>query len=371
MTSRQWEPMLFTRVTIVHPRELGPSEMDLWRSFQDSEPTFDSPFLSPEFTITVGELREHVRVAVLYDGSGIVGFFPFERHPMGIGRPVAAGLTDVQGLVLAKDIEIDPQRLIKACGLSVFEFDHLHADQPLVPSRHSRHPSPIMDLRDGFGAYVETIKKVSGKTYKSTLYKSRKLERDIGPLRHDYAVTDEAPLRALIGWKTDQYRRTGRSDRFSTPWIVELVERLLHTQTESFAGVLDMMYVDGRPMAGHFGLRTRTTLAGWFPAYDTSFAKYSPGLIHHLAMAERSAEAGIGVIDMGRGEKEYKEKLKNGEYTVVEGRIARAAIGSGVHWMLRVPARKVRGAVLANPVLLKTADRALKTYGRLRTSLPS
>ncbi|GAA3007667.1 GNAT family N-acetyltransferase [Streptosporangium longisporum] len=359
------------RVSIVQPRDLGPADIDRWRTLQGADPAFDSPFLSPEFTVTVGALQERVRVAVLHDGPDTVGFFPFERHPLGIGMPVAAGLTDAQGLIHSKDVEIDPQALIRACGLAVFEFDHLIAGQPLLLPGHERHPSPIIDLRDGFEAYVETIKVRSGKTYRSTAYKSRKLQRDVGPLRHDYAVTDLAPLRTLLGWKTEQYRRTGRSDRFAKPWIVELVERLLATDTEHFGGVLDMLYVDGKPVAGHFGLRTATTLAGWFPAYDTSFAKYSPGLIHHLAMAEKAAEAGIRVIDMGRGEKEYKEKLKNGEYEVAEGRVARMSAGAGVHWMLRVPVRKARGTVLANPLLRTTADRALKTYGRLRTSLQS
>jgi CelD/BcsL family acetyltransferase involved in cellulose biosynthesis len=179
------------------------------------------------------------------------------------------------------------------------------------------------------------------------------------------------PLRTLLAWKTDQYRRTGRTDRFAKPWIVELVEHLLATQTEHFGGVLDMIYVDGHPVAGHFGLRTRTTLAGWFPAYDTAYARYSPGLIHHLAMAERAAEAGIEIIDMGRGEKEYKEKLKNGEYYVAEGRIARRSVGAGAHWMLRVPVRRLRSTVLASPLLTSTADRTLKTFGRLRTTLRS
>ena len=124
-------------------------------------------------------------------------------------------------------------------------------------------------------------------------------------------------------------------------------------------------------MAGHFGLRTRTTLAGWFPAYDTSFAKYSPGLIHHLAMAEKAAEAGIQVIDMGRGEKEYKEKLKNGEYEVAEGRVATAAAPApACTGCSGCPVRKARATVLANPLLHTTADRALKTFGRLRTALP-
>ncbi|MFC4122658.1 GNAT family N-acetyltransferase [Nonomuraea zeae] len=356
-------------VTLAHPRELGPDELSRWRALQESDAAFDNPFLSPEFTITVGELRDLVRVAVLYDGQDIAGFFPFERHPMGIGKPVAAGLTDAQGLIHAKDLDVDPAKLLKSCGLSVYEFDHLVSGQPLLDERHERHPSPIIDLRDGYGRYTASLREHSGKTYKSTLAKGRKLQREAGTLRHDYATTDLAPLRTLLGWKTDQYRRTGRTDRFSHQWIVELVERLLATQSESFAGVLDMIYVDDEPVAGHFGLRTRTTLAGWFPAYDTRFAKYSPGLIHHLAMAERAAESGIQVIDMGRGQKEYKDKLKNGELEVAEGRVARVGPAAGVHWMMRVPVRKTRATVMANPFLLKTADKALKTYGRLRTVL--
>ncbi|MEU6711602.1 GNAT family N-acetyltransferase [Nonomuraea sp. NPDC046802] len=310
-----------------------------------------------------------MRVAVLYDGPDIVGFFPFERHKLGIGKPVAAGLTDAQGLVHAKGLDLDPRRLIKDCGLAVYEFDHLVAGQPLLSERHDRHPSPIIDLRDGYERYTGALKEHSGKTYKTTLAKSRKLEREAGRLRHDYAITDLAPLHTLLAWKTGQYRRTGRSDRFAQRWIVELVERLLAVQSDSFAGVLDMIYVDDEPVAGHFGLRTRTTLSGWFPAYDTRFAKYSPGLIHHLAMAERAAGSGIQMIDMGRGQKEYKDKLKTGELQVAEGRVARLSPAAGVHWMMRVPVRKTRATVLANPLLLKTADKALKTYGRLRTVL--
>ncbi|MEV6985539.1 GNAT family N-acetyltransferase [Sphaerisporangium sp. NPDC051017] len=359
------------RISVVHPRELGPSETARWRALQSADPALDNPFLSPEFTIETGRVREQARVAVLTDGGDIVGYFPFERHQLGIGRPVAAGLTDAQGMIHVKDIEFSAHELMKACGLAVFEFDHLLAGQPLVPAKHSRHPSPVIDLSDGYAAYVETLKQVSGKTYKSTAYKSRKLGRDFGELRHDYGIQDQAVLRVLTDWKTDQYRRTGRADRFSRPWITKLVENLLRIDTEHFGGSLDMVYVGDRPVAGHFGLRTKTTLAGWFPAYDTAFAKYSPGLIHHLAMAERAAEAGIRLIDMGRGEKEYKEKLKTGELWVTEGRIARATPGAGVHWLVRVPVRKARGTVLANSMLRETADLALKTYGRIRTSLAS
>lgn len=354
------------RISVVDPRELGRAEQTRWRALQEASQSLDNPFLSPEFTMTVAGLRRRVRVAVLQEGPDIVGFFPFEQHTLGIGTPVAAGLSDAQGLVLAAGLEIDTKELLRACRLNVFEFDHLVSGQPLLNLDHDRHPSPVIDLLGGFDAYTRTLLRHASKTYKTTLAKSRKLERT-GTLRHEYGLTDQQVLHTLLAWKTDQYRRTGCMDRFARRWIVDLVERLLATQSEGFAGVLDMLYLEDRPVAGHFGMRTRTRLVGWFPAYDPAFAKYSPGLIQHLAMAEKAAASGIQLIDLGRGQKEYKDKLKTGEFQVAEGRVAQPGAVAGVHWVVRVPVRKARRTVHATPPLQKAAQHTLKTLGHFRT----
>jgi CelD/BcsL family acetyltransferase involved in cellulose biosynthesis len=354
------------RISVVDPRELSTAQQARWRALQDASPPLDNPFLSPEFTMAVAGLRSRVRVAVLEEGPDIVGFLPFEKHRLGIGMPVAAGLSDAQGLVSIPDLEINTKELLRACGLRVFEFDHLVSGQSLLNASHDLYPSPIIDLSEGFEAYTQTLLRHASKTYKTTLAKSRKLER-AGTLRHEYGLTGREVLHTLLAWKTEQYRRTGRTDRFARRWIVELVERILATQTSSFAGVLDMLYLEDRPIAGHFGMRTRTRLVGWFPAYDTAFAKYSPGLIQHLAMAEKAAASGIRLIDLGRGQKEYKDKLKTGELLVAEGRVVRPGAVAGMHWIVRAPVRKARRMVLATPPLLKAADHTLKVIGRLRT----
>ena len=49
-------------------------------------------------------------------------------------------------------------------------------------------------------------------------------------------------LRTVIGWKSAQYRRTGRPDCFARPWIVQLVEDLFSIRGEDFSGVLSMLY---------------------------------------------------------------------------------------------------------------------------------
>lgn len=353
---------------MVHPKDLGEPELARWREFQAADPEQDNPFLCPEFVQTVGLLRPQVRVAVIADGSGIWGFFPYERHPLGIGRPVAAGLTDLQGMVYARGLELDAVGLLRATGLAVWEFDHLHPGQPMfAPHHESRHPSPIIELAGGYDEYLATLRRKSPTTYRMTRYKRNRLGREVGEVRHVAESTDTAALRRVMHWKSQQYRRTGRMDRFAHPWIVELVERLHAIRTKGFAGTLSLLYAGDTLVAGHFGLRSASQLVTWFPTYNTEFGKYSPGLIQHLAMAEEGAAAGLRAIDMGRGPKAYKESLKTAEYHVAEGRVARLSPVAGVDWLLREPPRRLRNFVIAHPALAERADRVLKGIGRLRT----
>lgn len=351
------------RIDVVRPQDLGDAEVRRWRDLQASAPTLANPFLSPEFTLAVGRFNPAARVAVISGDTGIAGFFPYERHALGIGRPIGAGLTDCQGLVAHPGIDLDVRVLLRACRLSVWEFDHLLADQSAFAPYHAQiRVEPVMDLAGGFETYFEGARQRSPKTIKTVRYKERKLGREAGEVGYTFSERDPAELRRLMAWKSGQYRRTGRTDRFAEPWIVALVEHLHAIGV----GVLSVLRAGDRPVSAHLGLRTGTVMAGWFPAYDTEFAKYSPGMVGHLRMAEAAAAGGVTQIAMGRGGREYKDWLKNGEFLIAEGRVARASAAAGLHWVKDTPVRRARSAVLAHPALYARADRVLKTYARLR-----
>ncbi|MFL6055956.1 MAG: GNAT family N-acetyltransferase [Actinoallomurus sp.] len=351
------------RFDIARPDELGEPELARWRSLQGAGAALGNPFLAPEFTLAVGRFRPDARVAVLSDGTGIAGFLPYERHALGLGRPIGAGLTDCQGLVGPPDLDLDVRALLRACRLSVWEFDHVLADQAAFAPYHAEtRVEPVMDLRAGFAAYADEARRRSPKTLKTVRYKERKLGREAGEVAYTFDERDPAELRRLLAWKSGQYRRTGRTDRFAVPWIVALVEHLHETGT----GVLSVLRAGGRPVSAHLGLRAGPVMAGWFPAYDVEFARYSPGMIGHLRMAEAAAGAGIDWIAMGRGGREYKDWLKNAEFPIAEGRVARVSAAAGLHWVREAPVRRARSAVLAHPALYAGADRVLRTYARLR-----
>src|SRR5690606_14213157 len=96
---------------------------------QRAQPHLDNPFLSPDFTLAMGEVSDRVRVAVLRDSDGFAGFFPYEERS-GIGSAAGAWVSLCQGVVHRPGAEIDADALLRACGLDVWEFGCLVQDQP-------------------------------------------------------------------------------------------------------------------------------------------------------------------------------------------------------------------------------------------------
>jgi CelD/BcsL family acetyltransferase involved in cellulose biosynthesis/aminoglycoside phosphotransferase (APT) family kinase protein len=359
-------------IDVVHPDALTETELARWRGFQQINPSLASPFLSPEFTVAVGRLRPRARVAILSTEQQIVGFLPFEQHRAGYGTPLAAGLTDCQGLVHAPGTRWDAQHLVRACKLEVLEFDRLVEGQGSFEPHLTGHaPCPIIDLSAGFEAYLAQVRRNSSRFAREMAYKRRRLTRDVGEVEFVYHSVDDQALHALIGWKSAQYRRTGRPDCFARSWIRALVDDLFSTQTEDFSSVLSMLYAGGRPVAGHLGLYANSELAGWFPAFDPRFAKYSPGLLHHMHLAQAGADAGVARINMGRGSTTavYKQLLANCELTLAKGRVSTSSPVAGWHCARKVPVRWLRHVVRESPRLRQAADRAFRRYGAIRTAV--
>jgi CelD/BcsL family acetyltransferase involved in cellulose biosynthesis len=361
------------RVAVIRPGELGPVEIAAWRSIQRASPSLANPFLSPEFTMAVGRFRPEARVAVLTEGQAVVGFFAFERRALGLGVPIGGWLSGCQGLVHVAEAEWDPRELLHGCGLAAWQFDNLIADQqPFKPYQAATRPSPIIDLADGFEAYYAKVMVNSRHFCRELARKTRKLGREAGEVRIVADSRDSDLLRALMAWKSEQYRRTRHVDRFERPWVGDLLEALLAVRSEHVDGLLSVLYADDQPVAAQFGLRAGNLLAGLFTGYDIRFAKYSPGMIHLIEMAEQLASAGITAVYMGKGARRYTETIKSCDVFVGEGVVTGRSILGAVHRVRGASAQWALRAVRQRPGLHRAADRMLRrsgvsrrTYGRL------
>jgi CelD/BcsL family acetyltransferase involved in cellulose biosynthesis len=310
------------KVSLIPGRELCDELVRMWIRLQQANPDLASPYFHPEFTNVIASVRDNVEVAVLESDGKVAGFFPFQREHGRLGRPVGGIISDYHGLICAQDFRFSPSELLRHSRLIAWDFDHLPTSQmSFAPFQSSIEPSPQIDLSSGYEAYVQQRRSAGSEQIKKICNLIRRVEREIGPLRFVADSTDAASFATVLAWKSVQYRESGKRDLFAPGWIREAVDRIFATHADGCSGVLSLLYAGDRLVAGHFGMRSRRMCHYWFPSYDQEAAKYSPGLILLLKMAEHAPTIGVPIIDLGKGMSHYKQRLMNSWSPLASGRL--------------------------------------------------
>jgi CelD/BcsL family acetyltransferase involved in cellulose biosynthesis len=216
------------QLKLTTPMQLSKEEFATWASYQEQSPEFDSPYFRPEFSDAVAAVRDDVEVAVLLEGEQAVGFLPFQRSGSNAAKPVGGRMSDYQAVVCRPGIEFDAAQLVQACGLNVLDFDHMLATQtPFQPYHQFIDHSPYLDLSNGFEPYCAALRKSARKEMRQTFRLSRKLSREVDPVRCEMFSADSAAFESLLRWKSEQYRSTNVTDVFSFPWTTEAPIRIV------------------------------------------------------------------------------------------------------------------------------------------------
>jgi CelD/BcsL family acetyltransferase involved in cellulose biosynthesis len=329
------------KLTTIAAHELDSGALARWRALQGENDALASPYFCPEYTLAVAAVRDDLRVTVLEEGGEIVGFFPHQRGPLGACRPAGGVLSDHHGVIAAAGTQWRWREVLRAAGLSHWRFDHLVGSQANVEVAALRaSESPALDLSRGFAAYRAARLERGSRRIAELDRKARKLAREVGPVRFELQAGPEV-LKRVIAWKSEQCRRTGALDFFARGSARALVERILHTREPAFAGALSAVYAGEALVAAHMGMRSESVWHWWFPTYDHAFAKYSPGALLLLRLAEAAADQGVSTLDLGKGNDGYKESFADKAIPLAEGLLARRSPlnvlrGAGVHaerWM--------------------------------------
>jgi CelD/BcsL family acetyltransferase involved in cellulose biosynthesis len=349
------------KIAVIPGRSMTAEQMGRWTQLQEADPAFASPFLSPEFTQAVAAVRDDVYVALLEEGGEIVGFFPYQRGWCSVGRPVGGLLNDLQGVVVQRGVRWDAAELIRRCNLLQWTFSCVRISQETFAPFHLRRDfSWMIDISHGYDTYVAEKRDTLGPL--PLTRKMRRLEREAGPLRFEPHSTDAAALAMLMKWKANRYARRGYADVFAVPWVRRVLERIHETQTARFGGMLSVLYAGDEIVAAHMGLRSHSVWHGWFTSYAPRFARYSPGLMLFLKMAEAAPKLGLQHIELGGGEYSYKGILANSSIDIAAGTVDRLPLlttarrwqQSGEDWIRR------------SRLLRPPARTLLRTYRRLK-----
>lgn len=298
---------------------LSGNDRQRWIALLAAGPEFANPFLHPGFAETASRILTPVDVALFRDGEQF-GVLPVVRG-RNAAAPPAEGLNEQQALVATPGLELSPHRLLRTLGVSSLRFDHLLDAQRnelgLWTSR--RGGSPQADLSAGFEAYVEQRKAAGSSTIRETLRKERKLQREVGAVEFQLHDADEATFEKLIGWKRQQHHRTGVDDLFADSRVVELLREIRLLDEPGFRARFSVLRANGEPLAVHLGLFSDSVGHVWYPAYDTRFSSYSPGLILLLRMMRAISEQGCRTLDFGPGPQRYKRSLQTHSLPICMG----------------------------------------------------
>ncbi len=356
------------KIHVIPGKQLTPADCARWSNLQRTDPNLDSPCFRPEFVQAVARVRDDVEIAILEEEGAATAFFPFQRSRWGTGRPVGAGLSDFQGLIGTPRSALNVERLLRACRLGTWTFDHLPASQQVFqPYHRAASSSPFIDLSAGFDAYYAQRKEALSRVVSNTARCIRNAERALGTMRIETLSADDRVFRTMLDWKASQYLRTGHNNVFAFPWVIRLLDRIRCERTEAFAGMLTAVYFGDRLTAVHFGMRSYGVLHYWFPAYDVELRQYSPGMILLVRMVQAASSFGIRRIDLGKGDEEYKLRLGSGATAVAEGVIERRSMACTLGHAERGVSQFARMPVLGAPARLAArASRPLRRWMMFR-----
>jgi CelD/BcsL family acetyltransferase involved in cellulose biosynthesis len=303
--------------------ELDSATISDWQTLVADQPVLQSGFFLPEFSQAVSRVRKGVEYVVLRDGQRIVALFPFQRIGRHVANPVGGMMSDFHGLITRPGRQVDFRQLMQAAGIRRFDFHAWQEDGISAESRQIQRVfrtlnCPLVDLREGTGAYREWVNRHSS-TVRRQPQKTRAMIRQLGPLRFEFDCRAPSTLEQLITMKRDRYQRTRTFDLLGLDWTSNLLRDLFDVRGESFRGLLSALWAGDHLVAAHFGFVSHGILHYWFPAYQYRHRRYSPGTQLMIEITSAAADSGIRRIDLGYGESDLKHRFANDRTTVQYG----------------------------------------------------
>lgn len=331
---------------VVKPEALDDALTDRWLALRAAEPTLASPFFHPQFTAALAENREDVFIAIASRAGEITALLPFHKRRFGAAAAIGGQISDFQGVIAERPDPAIVKALLTQAKLAAYDFNHgLATQEPLATNAFAVFPSPVIDLTAGFDAWASERKAARISDIKTLDRKSRKLASDHGDLRLIFDDRDDTAWRMFVEWKCAALKSLGVQPFNSVPWMLGTLKSIRNAKDAEFGGVLNSLYAGDRLAAVHFGMKSGAVLHWWYPTFDAALARYSPGLILLMKLAETQRLTGITRIDLGRGDERYKSSFANAATEVCEGSVARAASMAGAVRAARV---KVQRALVSS-----------------------
>ena len=293
-----------------------------WTAWRAADVRFVSPYFHPAFARIAARVSPGSGVAVFQRGGRPVGYYAFQRRG-GALQPLAAPMSDYHGVITAPGESVtleDAARLLHPARFSVSAWVG-EADGGL-------ERSSLMSTapEGGYEVWYAERRKRFRKYFKDKERARRGLEADLGTVRVDFGLRDPALLDRLISLKRDQYRRTGRHDIFACGWTAELLRALMEEPEDGLGASICALWAGDQLTALEYSLHSEDQYHFWFPAYEPTLARCSPGILLSLETMRIAMPQGYRVFDYGFGGETYKKYFVDAERSVREAVVLRPGV---------------------------------------------
>lgn len=312
------------KVEIVGIDALGEADWADWRAMLAANPALVSPYFRPEFAQVAGRVSPRAAVAVFTRRGRTVGFFPHQRRG-GAMQPLAAPMNDYHGIVSLPWKAPDLEEAAEALGAARLNLTAWVGPTALGEDRRTVQ----VELGDGgYDAWYGERRATHAKFFKDKERARRSMEAELGSLRVERDLRDPAMLDWLIDLKRDQYRRTGRHDIFACGWTTDLLHALLKEDRDGFGASLAALWAGDRLTAVEYSLHAGTQYHFWFPGYEPSLSRCSPGILLSMDTMRLAADHGYRTFDFGFEGEHYKKYFCNGFKLVREAVVLKPGLGA-------------------------------------------
>lgn len=302
-------------IDVLRPSELTEDWLTAWRAFQAEHPDLANPFLTPDWAQAVERAGAPGRALVaVQHASGRPEAFLAVRAGAFTALPIGAPLSDYQGVVAAPGARADVAGMLRALGVSRYDFTHAPASQAaLSRGFQGRQRSCYVDVSVSPEVFAARFKADGSDLLRDTAKRIRKAEREVGPAVFSWREEDRAVFAEFLGHKRSQYRATGQTDVLRPAWVARLLDDLLRRGPQDEGAAFGVMFstlaIDGRFAAGHLGLHAGPVMHAWFIAHDPALGRYSPGMVLITELARRLTGGNWRELDLGGGEYPFKSRL--------------------------------------------------------------
>ncbi|MGB6229166.1 MAG: GNAT family N-acetyltransferase [Litorimonas sp.] len=289
--------------------DLPDPEIEAWARLRADDPALESPYHHPDYHRLVDRHQGGVMVTCARRDGELVALLPWQGGAY--ARPSGAPLSDYQTVIGRNDVAMDLGTLLHGQVSGAFHYT-------AMPSTDGEETCRLeLTGAEGWRAARDGSYR---RHLKSTRRRVRKAEEEIGPRRVVMQSRDVDAYQALMEWKRDKFRETGKFDVLANAATSGLLRDLWERgPTAPLRADLHVLYFGDRIAAADLGLSDGTVFHSWIVGYDPDLLSYAPGIQLLEGVIDGSDALGYRVIDLGPGTDGYKRHYATHPRRVASG----------------------------------------------------